>query len=241
MHHGVPAQALYAHLFLPNGKEPTCACGCGESTTFLSLQRGYTEYIRGHASRVKNNWGNNEKAREKSIETRRREGLWGKNPWNKGKTKESDPEFAEMCQNAYGSVEERQRRSSTMSKQWKDGSLVAATGANHSQWKGGASSVGALCHGSRRLYRSWKYPALERAGFKCERCAETRDLHVHHSDMRMSEIIRICAPDETDPSWEEQSAWVERVIDWHVQNMPSAEVLCQGCHAEEHPSLNFTS
>jgi hypothetical protein len=55
----------------------------------------------------------------------------------------------------------------------------------------------------------------------------------------MAEIIQICAPDTEAISWEEQAAWVERVIDWHVEHAPPAEVLCQRCHNDEHPSLNF--
>ena len=88
--HGITTRNLYVSLFLPDGREPTCGCGCGGATKFNSLQKGFSEYILGHSSRVKNNWGNNEKAREKSLETRRREGLWSRDPWNRGKTKESD-------------------------------------------------------------------------------------------------------------------------------------------------------
>jgi hypothetical protein len=56
----------------------------------------------------------------------------------------------------------------------------------------------------------------------------------------MSEIIRQCAPETDDVGWEEQASWVERVIDWHIENNPESEVLCHGCHSDEHPSLNFS-
>jgi len=237
--HEVSARDLYSKLFLSDGKDPTCACGCGESTKFNSLQKGFSEYILGHAARVKNNWGNNKEALAKSLETRRREDRWSRDPWNRGKTKENDSEFAKICERAYNSEKEKNRRSFFMSEQWQMGVIVPLTGSAHPNWKGGTSSISALCHGSARLYKLWKYPALQRAGFRCERCSSAENLHIHHSGQRMAEIIHLCAPESDDPSWEEQAAWVERVIDWHVERTPPTEVLCHSCHADEHPSLNF--
>jgi len=241
--HKLSARNLYVSLFIPSGQEPTCGCGCGEPTKFNTLQKGYSLYVLGHAARVSNNWGNNLDARAKSLETRRRESRWSKDPWNRGKTKENDPEFAAICEKAYSSDKEKLRRSNEMSRQWQTGVIVPLTGSSHSQWKGGTSSIGALCHGSNRLYQLWKFPALQRASFKCERCSSTKDLHVHHSETRMAEIIKLCANNNTIefvPSWEEQAAWVERVIDWHVEKSSAAEVLCRSCHGDEHPSLNFS-
>jgi len=62
----------------------------------VTLQKGYNEYIRGHVSRVSNNWGHNLKAREKSLDTRRV--MWENGEiqgWCKGLTKE-DPRIAEI-------------------------------------------------------------------------------------------------------------------------------------------------
>lgn len=132
-------------------------------------------------------------------------------------------------------------RSHEMSKLWQTGVIVPLTGSSHSQWKDGTSSIGVLCHSSNRLYRLWKFPALQRASFKCERCSSTKDLHVHHSETRMAEIIHACAPGLSEIGWEEQAAWVERVIDWHVEKSPAAEILCRSCHGDEHPSLNFST
>jgi hypothetical protein len=130
-------------------------------------------------------------------------------------------------------------RSREMLKQWRTGNIIPLTGSSHPNWKGGTSSIGTLCHSSTRLYKLWKFPALQRAGFKCERCGVTEHLHVHHSETRMAEIIHLCAPTTDGFSWEEQTAWVERVIDWHVEKSPAAEVLCHRCHGDEHPTLNF--
>jgi hypothetical protein len=237
--HRIDARSLYMSLFIPGGKEPTCACGCGGSTKFMTLQKGFSVYIRGHSARVKNNWGNNKSALEKSLETRRREGRWSRDPWNRGKNSENDADFAAICERAYRSAEFREMSSQRMKNQWKEGNLIPLRGSLHSQWKGGTSTIGSLCHGSTRLYKLWKLPALQRSGFRCERCDLSESLHVHHSEIRMSEIIQICAPDTEAITWEEQAAWVERVIDWHVEHVPPAEVLCQRCHNDEHPSLNF--
>ena len=47
----------------------------------------FNDYVKGHQSRVHNNWGHNEKAREKSAETRRIQYASGERiQWNKGKT-----------------------------------------------------------------------------------------------------------------------------------------------------------
>lgn len=238
--HRLTTRILYASLFLSDGREPNCACGCGDTTKFISLQKGFAKYILGHSSRVKNNWGNNKQALEKSIETRRREARWSRDPWNRGKMKENDPEFSKICERAYQTVSFKEMKSRQMTKQWKNGNIVPLTGSSHPQWKGGTSSIGSLCNSSTRLYKLWKFPALQRAEFKCERCGSSDNLHVHHSKIRMADIIHSCAPGVEEISWEEQTAWVERVIDWHVEKSPAAEVLCQRCHANEHPSLNFT-
>jgi very-short-patch-repair endonuclease len=73
------------------GKTPECKCGCGEVPTFLGIQKGFRDYIRGHASRVNNNWGHNVDAQKKSKDTQRK--LYGSGElviWNKGLTKEDD-------------------------------------------------------------------------------------------------------------------------------------------------------
>lgn len=71
-----------------NGERPKCKCGCGEYTD-ISYEGGahFSDYVRGHASRVHNNWGHNETAKEKSAETRRQQFKSGERiQWNKGKS-----------------------------------------------------------------------------------------------------------------------------------------------------------
>lgn len=69
------------------GKRPTCKCGCGEFTG-ISYEGGihFVDYKQGHQSKIHNNWGHNEKAKEKSIETRRKQYESGiRIQWNKKK------------------------------------------------------------------------------------------------------------------------------------------------------------
>ena len=44
-----------------------CECGCKQSTKYLDFGRGYSKFIKGHQSRVKNNWGHNPKVVKKNI------------------------------------------------------------------------------------------------------------------------------------------------------------------------------
>jgi hypothetical protein len=95
--HKLPSEELYL-LVVGNGQKPTCKCGCGEHTKFKNLFDGYNDYLLGHAARVSNNWGHNEKALEKSQEKRRE--MWKNGeikPWCKGLTKE-DPKIKDMLE-----------------------------------------------------------------------------------------------------------------------------------------------
>ena len=73
------------------GVSPKCKCGCGETPSFLGIKKGFRDFIRGHASRINNNWGHNTDAQKKSKDTQRR--LYGSGElviWNKGLTKDDD-------------------------------------------------------------------------------------------------------------------------------------------------------
>ena len=85
--HGEITQEKLLADFKYNGVRPTCKCGCGECTE-VSYEGGihFNEYIKGHQSRIHNNWGHNENAKLKSAETRRIQYKTGERvQWNKGK------------------------------------------------------------------------------------------------------------------------------------------------------------
>jgi len=70
------------------GIRPKCKCGCGEYTE-IRYDGGvhFADYMRGHHSRVHNNWGHNEQAKLHSAETRRGQYKNGERiQWNKGKS-----------------------------------------------------------------------------------------------------------------------------------------------------------
>ena len=232
--HNLPTKKLYALLFLPEGKEPTCACGCGETTKFLTLQKGFSEYILGHASRVHNNWGHNKIAQEKSLKKRRDEGLWSRDPWNRGKTKENDPEFAKIVERSYNSPKEVLRKSQLMKDQWTSGAITPLTGSAHSQWRGGTSALQPLVRS--HLYSRWTYPKLKEGGFKCAHCGSTSDLEVHHSGERFATILHKAVElfGEPGESFQVKSQISEWVTNYHIeQNIPGTP-LCIPCHDSLH-------
>lgn len=240
--HSLPSEDLYLAV-VSGGVRGSCKCGCGEPTAFMTLQKGYNDYVQGHASRVNNNWGHNETAREKSLKKRRDEGLWSKDPWNRGKRKETDADFAKVCERAYNSDKEKKRKSSKMKKQWEANNITPQRGPNHSQWKGGTSALGAMCHADNRLYRAWKLPKLLAAGFKCSQCGSADKLHVHHDGIRMAEIVSLYREQLPDGELtHDQKLWVvDRVVEHHGQETVSGVVLCEPCHEAVHGNLNFSS
>lgn len=95
--HKISSKDLY-HAVVSQGMPAVCKCGCGEETSFISLQKGYNDYVQGHASRVNNNWGHNDAAFQKSLDTRRK--MWESGDikgWCAGLTKE-DPRVAAIIQ-----------------------------------------------------------------------------------------------------------------------------------------------
>jgi len=84
--HKVSAEQTYIDYVL-NGVEPKCKCGCGVKTKFLSIEKGFVDYIRGHAARVNNNWGHNKEVLKKSHETQKKMHADGSlKVWNDGLT-----------------------------------------------------------------------------------------------------------------------------------------------------------
>lgn len=88
--HKISAEQTYVDYVL-GGIKPTCECGCGEHTKFLSIEKGFVKFIRGHASRINNNWGHNPEAIKKSHNTQKQMRKDGKlSVWNKGLTIEDE-------------------------------------------------------------------------------------------------------------------------------------------------------
>ena len=73
--------------FKYNGVRPKCKCGCGKYTDISYVgEAHFNDYRIGHISKIRNNWGHNEKAKEHSSNTRRKQYKSGeREQWNKGK------------------------------------------------------------------------------------------------------------------------------------------------------------
>lgn len=246
------------------GQEPICKCGCGQPVKFLDVSRGFSEFVLGHAARMpgKNNWGNNTKAKEKSLETRKemiKSGEWkpfsekstGEH-WAKGKTAETDERIARAKASILNNSEEIERRSKQMKQNRLNGTIPTLYGSESSQWKGGISSLNHTCRSNARLYKEWKYPKLKYSEFKCSKCSSSKYLEVHHDNETFSEIyIKIAnemgwqkkLTEGLDPETDHQMIILkldisEAVADYHICQNVSGVVLCSACHEEEHKLKN---
>lgn len=88
--HNITSEQTYID-YVFNGIPPVCKCGCGEKPGYLSIVKGFVDYVWGHAARVNNNWGHNPAVVKKSHETQKQMYNDGTlQIWNKGLTIE-DP------------------------------------------------------------------------------------------------------------------------------------------------------
>jgi len=79
--HNISAEEIYLNYIL-NGVKPKCECGCGETTNFISVGKGYSKFIQSHHNRVpgKNNYHKNPETHQKAIDTQKKN-------WKEGKYK----------------------------------------------------------------------------------------------------------------------------------------------------------
>lgn len=251
--HKEPTHLLYLS-FNNLEKAPTCKCGCGKETKFLDAGRGYSDFIQGHQSRVKNNFVS-EKAQQNSAKTRRKMFASGElETWNKGKTKETHPSVAEYGKKGSVSIssnpEEIERRSKRMKENRLNGTIQTLSGKDHSQWRGGVSSLNHTCRANGNLYRKWIKPKMIKAAFSCERCGCRGHLEVHHDKETFSEILRTFADkynweenltskmEESPKLFELKQKISNEVAQYHIDNNISGIVLCKSCHKDEHDKHN---
>lgn len=238
--HNIKSENFYVEFYL-NSIRPTCKCGCGEYTTFNG--HGFVNYKRGHASRIKNNWGHNSKAIKHSAETRRQQYKDGsRHVWNKGLdiTDERVRKNAENTKQAILADKNLLKKKSELAKkQWKDGNLKIRYGDKSAAWCGGNSSTNATCHANKRLYNEWKFPILKKYNFKCSACGKDGRLDVHHNEVTMSEIIKIIIGLNKLDKREDKRIISELVTLYHIKNNISGIALCRNCHKKEHNNLNL--
>jgi len=240
-------------------QEPLCACGCKATTKFLDAGRGYAAYIRGHASRVSNNF-QTKKSVAKSKATRKQMHKEGKiKIWNSGLTKETDQRLEDLGNKTREWLEkypeERIKKSERMKRQRRDGTTVAPSGSKSGMWKGGISPLSSVCHSNKKFYHGWKYPILCKAKFACENCGAFGNsslLEVHHDKEQMCDIIRSVSKQlhweelvtvnlkANDPAlYEKKQEISDAVADYHIANNVSGVVMCKSCHKDLHGSHNL--
>lgn len=242
-------QQYYHRYIIKSDIIPKCKCGCNEELPWTNT--GYKNYKGNHGLllrlKINNPWGNNPKAIEKSANTRRQRFKEGKiTTWCKGLSIETDERIKKLAKNTKQTINsnplELKRRSELMSKLRKDGTIPTLYREKSSQWKGGVSNIQQIARGDKRLYDLWKYPILVKDGFKCTKCENTKDLHIHHDREKFSDIIKkVMTIDDYDniDNFEVKKLITEKVIDYHVNNKVSGITLCKECHNNLHPSLNF--
>jgi hypothetical protein len=241
--HSLSSQSVYNEYTL-NNNIPTCKCGCGEVPIFRGFTKGYGEWIRGHVSRVKNNWGHNEAAINKSSETRKNQYESGERKvWNDGLTKDTDERVKLYSLKSSNTLRTNQteliRRSIWLSDARKNTeSFKTKYGKEAANWKGGTSSINNIIRANKRLYEKWKYPILKASNFECVKCNSTNNLEVHHNNQTMSEIIQKFVDKNKEYTFDEKRDIMNNVIEYHIDNSISGEVLCRDCHKELHPSYN---
>ena len=245
--HKINSYQFYVDTNL-NGIWPVCKCGCNKKVVWSRQLKGFRNYIAGHHSRVKNNWGHNKKAIEKSADTRRQQYASGeRHVWNEGLTKENDERvknnglLSSIC--IKSNPDEIKRRSESMSKNRLSGIIPTLYGSKHSQWIDGRSSISVLVYNDRKLYKEWKFPILIRDGFKCVECGKSGSkLHIHHDKEYMNEIIKkhlVETDEEMLKDFQVKRMITDAVVDYHIKNKVSGITLCGDCHEKYHPSLNF--
>jgi len=204
---------------------------------FLTIHEGFSTYKRGHISRIKNNWGHNPVALERShVTTKARYDAGEINAWNKGLSKETDERVATLgqTQSQNFTPARRAKRAEIMTRSWETGAITPLTGSAHSMWKGGVSSVQQLSRSY--VFNVWSYPKMLAANFICQHCGSKQDLCVHHDKERFAEILqqaRAVLGDVTEDFTSHQ-AYARWIADYHVKHAVSGVVLCSACHEQEH-------
>ena len=242
--HKINSYQFYVDFNL-DGTWPTCKCGCNEKVVWSRQLKGFRDFVAGHQSRIHNNWGHNQKAIDKSSETRRKQFESGERQvWNDGLTIEDERvknNIEKSTKSINSNPTELKRRSDRMSELRLNGIIPTLYGPDSSQWKGGISEVNNIARSDKRLYDEWKYPILIRDGFKCSECCNNQNLHIHHNKETMSEIVRKHVVDKgIVMDFDLKKSIAEKIVDYHIKNKVSGITLCDKCHEKYHPSLNFT-
>lgn len=241
--HKINSRDLYVRMFL-NGIVPTCACGCGGTPKFYTINIGFVKYVRGHQSRVHNNWGHNKIALDKSHATTKKLYDDGKiTAWNDGLTKESDERLKEYGRKISETIrtnpETVKKLADRMREGRLNGTIPTLSGSEHPQWKGGSSTHQMTSRSA--LHVPWVYPKLKASNFTCQECGSNKNLCVHHDNETFSQILQkalITTIDQKSDEFEYKKIISDWVVAYHIDNNISGVVLCKDCHDLLHYNLH---
>jgi hypothetical protein len=247
--HKISKNETYINSFL-DGYWTLCKCGCGNKVKdpkiYITENGDWQQsYIRGHASRIKNNWGHNKKALEKSAKFRVSDEYKQPSSWLRGVTmtiEERKIKVGNLNRNKKLSKETRQKLSDTRKRNIESGKILILRGKDAPNWRGGYSSIRDLCYSSKLLYTEWKFPILIRDKFTCQHCGSNKSLTVHHNQEKMSTIYHKLVSKDIDATileFYEKQKIAEKIAKYHIDNNVSGITLCKSCHKKEDKSYNF--
>lgn len=229
----------------PPKERVLCGCGCGE---LASIGSGY---ITGHNSRT-------DAHRQMKREMFNK--LWKESPekfadrdvWNTGLTKETDERLKLMGRHVAETYTPEKREYYKQLGREATKFLKHPSGSDAHNWQGGITAFRKMGKGTsgrsgQTLYTSWKRPLLQAANNRCTFCdigwGELHDddkkaeLHVHHNSETMSSILRKFTEGIADVnalSWDERIDVWQNIVDYHIDEPVSGQVLCDKCHMRAH-------
>jgi very-short-patch-repair endonuclease len=115
--HNISSEEIYVEHIL-NGILPKCECGCGETPNFITINKGFSKFIKSHHNRVpgKNNFHKNPETHQKAIETQKRNWKEGK---YKGWWEDKTPETLKKIEGIKEKLRNNKERGNIISKKLK--------------------------------------------------------------------------------------------------------------------------
>jgi len=115
--HNISSEEIYVEYIL-NGVLPKCECGCGKTPNFITINKGFSKFIKSHHNRVpgNNNFHKNPETHQKAIETQKRNWKEGK---YKGWWEDKTPETLKKIEGIKEKLRNNKERGKTISKKLK--------------------------------------------------------------------------------------------------------------------------
>jgi len=110
--------------------------------------------------------------------------------------------------------------------------LKSRAGEGHMWWKGGLSDLRNIT--SKMLYNAWKFPILERDGFKCIVCGSSENLEVHHIHLYHEIRDNVLASNKhlSLDIYEDKVKIAKKIVSAHSDEI--GVTLCRSCHMKIH-------